>query len=79
LPGDHPEIAGAESELGACLVSQRRFDEAEPLLVESYRILLAVRGATAKQTRLALEHVVDLYKESGKAEKATQFRALISH
>jgi len=41
LPADHPDRAECETILGLCLVELERHQEAEPLLLNSYRVLKA--------------------------------------
>jgi serine/threonine-protein kinase len=76
LPEGSWEIAEAESELGYCLAKFRRFDEAEPLLLQSYQILKTKRGAESKQTRLALDHIIDLYQAWRRPIDAAPYIAL---
>ena len=70
LPEDHWLTAHAASLLGECLVRLRRFETAEKLLVESYRVL---KAETREQGRLgfeAFDRLVALYQAWGKPEKA---------
>jgi serine/threonine protein kinase/tetratricopeptide (TPR) repeat protein len=61
--------ADAESVLGGCLAAQRRFNEAEPLLKESYPLLQNDKGEGAKHAAEAKQRINDLYKAWGKPEK----------
>ena len=47
-------VSDAESVLGGCLAAMGRFDEAEPLLSQSYPVIRAVKGSNARQTMEAL-------------------------
>ncbi|MEM7350450.1 MAG: serine/threonine-protein kinase [Acidobacteriota bacterium] len=47
-------ISDAESVLGGCLSAIGRYDEAEPLLAQSYPVIRAAKGINARQTREAL-------------------------
>ncbi len=76
LPADTWKLADAESVLGAVLVAEGRYEDAEPYLVESYRVLQAERGPEAVETRGALERVVELYESWGRPEKLAEVRAL---
>ncbi|PYS90421.1 MAG: hypothetical protein DMF64_14970 [Acidobacteria bacterium] len=67
-------VAEAESALGGCLVALRRFDEAEPLLTDSYTILKNRRAIQDTYTRLATTRLVNLYQAWGKPERAAQYR-----
>ena len=67
----------AESLLGASLAGQKKYAEAEPLLVEGYQGMLARKSNMADADRsnleLARKGLVQLYKDWGKPEKAAQF------
>jgi serine/threonine protein kinase/tetratricopeptide (TPR) repeat protein len=75
LPKGHPDTAEAESILGACLVAEHRYDEAEPLLLGSSAILKAKRTERSRQAREALQRLVQLYEAWGKPEKVANLRA----
>jgi serine/threonine protein kinase len=78
LPGEHFWIALAKDALGECLTTQRRFDEAEPLLLESYSTLDARLGRHDPRTVEAIVRLVSLYQAWGKPEQAAQYHALSS-
>ncbi len=50
----HWRVADAESVLGETLVALGRFDEAEPLLEEGYRVVSDVKGRNARHSKEAL-------------------------
>jgi serine/threonine protein kinase len=64
----------AESVLGASLAGQKKFAEAEPLLLEGYQGMLARKNLISASDRWHLERarqwLVQLYKAWGKPEKA---------
>jgi non-specific serine/threonine protein kinase/serine/threonine-protein kinase len=68
----------AESLSGASLSGQKRFREAEPLLVEGYRGMLARKEQIAAPDRNQLEYartwLVQLYDAWGKPAKAAEWR-----
>ena len=72
-PGD-AATAYASSLLGECLTTQKRFDEAEPLLVNSYHELRAKLGDQHKRTIDARQRVAKLYQDWNKPEQAAPFR-----
>ncbi|HKI02493.1 MAG TPA: serine/threonine-protein kinase [Thermoanaerobaculia bacterium] len=72
---DSWRLADAESVLGSCLAAQRRFQEAEPLLVKSYPLLKKDDGDGAKQAPVARKRIVDLYNAWGRPEKAASYLA----
>jgi hypothetical protein len=55
-----------------CLVELGRYDEAEPLLLESYPNLRPLPDADTRET---LRYLVKLYDAWGKPEKAAEWRA----
>jgi eukaryotic-like serine/threonine-protein kinase len=67
----------AESLLGASLAGQKKYDLAEPLLLEGYQAMLARKDliSTSDRYHLHLAHqwLVQLYKNWGKPDKAAAF------
>jgi len=76
LPAGHPAITDSQTALGACLTAQRRFDEAEPPLLESYSTLSSKRGAHYWRTKRTLSRLVALYEAWGKRDKAARYRSM---
>jgi len=68
----------AESLLGASLAGEKKYDEAEPLLLEAYQGMLARRDhiAVPAQYHLELAHrwLVQFYQAWGKQAKAAEWR-----
>ena len=68
----------AESLLGASLAGQKKFAEAEPLLLAGYRGLLQREAAIPADTRSAIvqseEWIVRLYQDEGALQKADEWR-----
>jgi serine/threonine protein kinase len=77
LPKEHFWVAVANAALGECLTTQKRFAEAEPLLVLSYAALNSSLGQRDPRTKEALQRLLKLYVEWGKPAKAAQYRAFI--
>ena len=75
LPKDHFWVAVANDALGECLTNQKRFEEAEPLLVESYATLNSRLGPTDPRTAEALRRLVALYSLWGKPQQVAQYRS----
>lgn len=71
------QTASARSGLGACLVAQQRFEEAEPLLLEGFTGMSARQRSNSGKRRLreAAQYLVDLYEEWGKPSDAAKWRA----
>jgi hypothetical protein len=74
LPQGDVSISSAVSALGECLTAQKRYDEAEPLLLKSYEELKAKSGDQDKRTAEARQRLATLYKDWSKPEQAAQFR-----
>ncbi len=75
LPEKHWRIAYTESLLGRCLADLRQYDEAEPLLTNSYPVLQAAHGEQDEDSIRALQRIVDLYDAWGKPDLAAEYRA----
>src|SRR5439155_6240616 len=74
LPADHYWVAMANSSLGECFTIQKKYAEAEPLLLRSYESLRLSQGADNPRTRLALRRLIAMYESSGKPEQAARYR-----
>jgi serine/threonine-protein kinase len=72
-PG-HRWTAETQSALGENLTVQKRFDEAEPLLIESHKTLGASLGPRDPRTEEARRRLVALYETWGKPESANGYR-----
>ena len=68
----------AESLLGASLAGQKKYTEAEPLLLEGYQAMAARKNRMGVpdyyHLDLAREWLVQLYEASGQPAKAVEFR-----
>ena len=78
FPPTNTMTADAESVLGECLTDLRRYDEAEPLLLKSYKTIFDYKGNSTKLAQQALRRLVKLYEAEGKPEKAAQYRELLA-
>lgn len=63
--------------LGECLITQGRYNEAEPLLTESYTALNSRLGQSNSLTMEAKRRLLILYEAWHKPEQATQYRAML--
>jgi serine/threonine protein kinase len=77
LPKEHFWIAIANDALGECLTTQKRFAEAETLLIESYTTLKFRLGTRDPRTIEAQRRLVNLYQTWNKPEQAAQYRILL--
>lgn len=75
LPEGDWRTAEAESVLGECLASQRRFEEASERLGRSYRLEKAVLGSRQRLTAETLERLVALDVAWHKPDQARAYRA----
>ncbi|MCA9256568.1 MAG: tetratricopeptide repeat protein, partial [Phycisphaerales bacterium] len=71
-------IALAQSTLGECLTSQKRFDEAAPLVVDSYGVIESSAGEKSHLVAYrvdALQRIIDLYDAWEQPARADEWRA----
>ena len=72
FPADHWRVAMAENVVGSALAGLGRYEEAEPLMLESNKILAdAPMPGVAERSR---ERLAKLYSDWGKNELALRFR-----
>ena len=74
LPAGDWRIAQAQSLLAAALMAQRRFAEAEPLMLEADRGLNALPGAEGDERRANRVRLVQLYTALGRRDRADTYR-----
>jgi serine/threonine protein kinase/tetratricopeptide (TPR) repeat protein len=74
LPANHWFPAEAKGRLGDCLTTLKRFDEAEPLLRDSYEKLQAAPSTPPARRTQAVDRLVQLYRAWGRPEKSAQWR-----
>jgi serine/threonine protein kinase len=67
----------AEIDLGNVLIKLRRFDEAESLLIDSYKYMRGRLKTQSVNMRKAIESLVSLYETWNKPDKAEEYRALL--
>ncbi len=60
--------------LGECLMTEKRYADAEPLLKESYETLAAVQVSNSPMLEEARQRLVSLYDEWGRLRAADQYR-----
>ena len=71
---DHWQTASAASAQGAALAGLKRYDKAEPLLVESYKVLRNDADARPLYVSSARRWLVDLYIQTGRPAEAERYR-----
>ena len=67
-------IAAANSILGQALAGQKKFGEAEPLLLTSFDALSTTSGVPAIRKSEAIDRIIALYETWGKPEQAAKWR-----
>ncbi len=77
-PGAYSEFI-ARSLLGTCLLLEKKYTEAEPLLLSGYQGLKQREADIPAQNRLhvkeSLDRLVQLYEETGRADQAAALKA----
>src|SRR5262249_41095412 len=75
---EHWSRSNAQSLLGAALASQKKYAEAEPLLLAGYQGLKArekdLPAAAKKNLPEALDRLIKLYEDWGKPDQAAQWK-----
>ena len=74
LPKGNQLIAASQGALGECLTTEKRFADAEPLLLESYTTLKGVQGDHSPPTLEAARRLVTLYQAWGKPQEAARYQ-----
>ncbi len=74
LPPDHFRRIHAQHMLGRCLAAQKRYGEAEPLLLSSWQTFQRMRGVQDHWTGIAREELVKLYEGWNKPNQAAAYR-----
>jgi eukaryotic-like serine/threonine-protein kinase len=75
---DDWSVAATKSLLGAALVDERRYAEAETIVLDAWRELEASSTSRASDKQTTLTRLVDLYVAWGQPEKAASYRTLLA-
>lgn len=70
-------VGATRSLLGATLIAQARYGEAETALLDAYRELQAMPEAPRRDTAATIARLVALYDAWGRPEKAAKYRSLL--
>lgn len=73
LPKDHQWVAAANSALGEGLTTQKRYAEAEALLLGSYNSSIKSQGPQNPRTLLARDSLVELYQKWKRPDLAAKY------
>jgi serine/threonine-protein kinase len=71
---EHWRWAGVNRTLGVSLTGLGRYAEAEPLLLDSYRLMNARRGESHRQTQLTAKRIVEMYTGWNRPAKVREWR-----
>lgn len=77
LPKGNQLIGISEGALGECMTTQKRYAEAEPLLLRSYATIKTVQGDRGTGTLEAARRLVSLYQSWGKPNEAARYQLLL--
>jgi tetratricopeptide (TPR) repeat protein len=77
LPPDHFMTALTKGALGEVLLDEKKYAEAEPLLLHSYEGLKQSQAANSPRTRNSLLRLVTLYENWGRPDAANEYRKII--
>jgi len=75
LPGGSQLIGTTEGALGECLTMQKRYGAAEPLLLDSYRIMKTTTNEQDQRRIEAAKRLIALYQSWGKPQNASAYGA----
>jgi tetratricopeptide (TPR) repeat protein len=65
-------------QIGTCLVAQKKYQEAEPLLLATVSGLEAERGTTYETTRDGYRALRDLYAQTGRADESARWEGKLA-
>ncbi|HEY6269240.1 MAG TPA: serine/threonine-protein kinase [Candidatus Acidoferrum sp.] len=78
LPKGNQLIGISEGALGECLTTQKRYSEAEPLLLRSYATITNVQGEHGPSTLEAARRLMILYQSWGRPDQAARYQAAVA-
>src|SRR5439155_5533483 len=68
----------SRSMLGGCLLGQKKYDEAEPLLLAGGEGLMLRKNSIPRSARMrvneALQRLIQLYEKTGRADRAAEWK-----
>ncbi|MGQ9644375.1 MAG: tetratricopeptide repeat protein, partial [Ignavibacterium sp.] len=74
---EHPNIVSAYAELGVVKFHQKKYSEAEKLLVEGYEKIKVIKGEKNFNTIRFLEYLVRFYAETNNPSKTSYYQELL--
>lgn len=76
--GEHPNIVSAYAELGVVKFHQKKYSEAEKLLVEGYEKIKVIKGEKNFNTIRFLEYLVRYYNVTNNLSKTSYYQKLLA-
>lgn len=76
--GEHPNIVSAYAELGVIKFYQKKYSEAEKLLLDGYKKIKIIKGESNFNTIRFLEYLIRLYSEIKNTEKLKYYQGLLN-
>lgn len=74
---NHYRLAITKSLIGFCLVGQNRYEDAEPFLLEGYRILNNQKNEKMTHALEVIERIIQLYSDWDRPEMADPFKEIL--
>ena len=75
LGPDHPDVSHVRNAMGELLIKQKKYAEAEPVLLRALEIRMKVFGEAQVRTQKTIRDLGDLYEQWGKPAQARAYRA----
>jgi uncharacterized protein HemY len=75
LGPDHPDVAHVLTGMGECLTKQKKYPEAEPVLLRALGLRMKAFGETQVRTQRTIKDLGDLYEQWGKPAQSQAYRA----
>ena len=75
LGPDHPDVAHVLTGMGECLIKQKKYTEAEPVLLRALGLRMKAFGETHLRTQRTIKDLGDLYEQWGKPAQSKAYRA----
>ncbi|MBK7632482.1 MAG: tetratricopeptide repeat protein [Ignavibacteriales bacterium] len=75
---DHPNLISTYSELGIVKFYQKKYNEAEKLLVDGYEKIKKIKGEKNFNTIRVLEYLVKFYEKTNNPSKLAYYKSILS-
>ncbi len=74
LGPDHPDVAHVRTSMGELLIRQKKYPEAEPVLLRALAVRMKAFGETHARTQRTIKDLGDLYEQWGKPAQSKAWR-----